>query len=375
MKSRGSLLALSVLLFVTFSLLPATADARTGPWEPRHTWVFMVGLVEWQDKTSFDSFPADNRKDTALLDTFKKRGIPTSQIVYLQDRQATTDVVQAKFNDFLQRPAPGDWVLVYFEGHGFRTDNDEKILATYDATEQGLGWNFRSVPDAIEKNFRGDHAVIMLDNCYSGAMADAVTATQRRVSYAVLASSMAAQESTGNWTYTEAMINGFSGEPFADLNHDGRVTLRELAKNAETDMLFGEQQVATTAVTGGFDPETVIAITKAAVSPRIGERVEAHSAGEWWRAYIVAEKGPRVLVHYYGYEQSQDRWILTKNIRVPLYDSPFHPGEKVEVAYKHDWYPAHILNIRGQSHYVTYDDYDTDENEWVPTTRIRKLSE
>ncbi|MFL6374754.1 MAG: agenet domain-containing protein [Pyrinomonadaceae bacterium] len=53
--------------------------------------------------------------------------------------------------------------------------------------------------------------------------------------------------------------------------------------------------------------------------------------------------------------------------------SPFYVGEKVEVSYKRRWYPAHVLDIRGGSHYVSYDDYDTDENEWVPTTRIRKL--
>jgi hypothetical protein len=206
-------------------------------------------------------------------------------------------------------------------------------------------------------------------------MAAAVKAAKRRVSYAVLASSMATQESTGNWTYTEALINGFSGAAFADLDHDGRVTLREMATNAEQDMLFGEEQVATTAFTGVFDPETVIANAKPAASPRVGERVEAYSENDWWRGYILAVKGSKVLIHYYGYEQEDEQWISTKNVRVPHSASPYHIGDRVEVSYKRKWYAAHMLNIKGRSHYVSYDDYDTDENEWVPTTRIRKTGQ
>lgn len=371
MTTKRSLLA---LISLTLLLLTLPASAQTGTrWDPHHTWVFMVGLVEWKDKDSFDSFPAENRKDEVLLDTFKKRGVPSTQIVYLEDKAATTANVQTRFVDFLKRPAPGDWIFVYFEGHGYKTDDTEiPYLATYDVDDNILGWKFRSIPDNIEKLFRGDHAVIMLDDCYSGSMAAAVKATKRRVSYAVLASSMASQESTGNWTYTEAIINGLNGASFADLNHDGQVTLRELASNAEADMLFGEEQVATTAFTGNFDPDIVIANATPAASPRIGEKVEAHSDGDWYRGFIIAERGSQVKVHYYGYELEDEEWVSTKNIRVPHSDSPFHVGEKVEVSFKRKWYPAHVIDIKGRSHYVSYDDYDTDENEWVPTTRIRK---
>ena len=367
-------LQLALISLTIIFTLANLASAQTHPaWDPRHTWVFMVGLVEWKDSDSFDSFPAENRKDTVLLDTLKKRGVPQSQVMYLADEAATTAAVQAKFAEFLKRPAPGDWLFVYFEGHGYKTDDTEiPYLATYDVDDNILGWKFRSIPDNIDKLFRGDHAMIMLDDCYSGSMAAAVKASKRRVSFAVLASSMASQESTGNWTYTEALVNGFAGASFADLNHDGRVTLREMATNAEQDMLFGEEQVATTAFTGGFDPDTTIATAKPSASQRIGQRVEAYSDGDWYRGFIVAERGSNVKVHYYGYELGDEEWVAPKNVRVPHSDSPFRVGEKVEVNYKRKWYPAHILNIKGGSHYVSYDDYDTDENEWVPTKRIRK---
>src|SRR5258705_13450886 len=113
------------------------------------------------------------------------------------------------------------WVFLVclLEWHG------KPYLATYDASTGTLGWAFEEIPDAIEKNFVGSHAVIALDNCYSGAMANAVKKSNRRMSYAVLASSLASQESTGNWTFTESLISAFSGSPIADANHDGVVSM------------------------------------------------------------------------------------------------------------------------------------------------------
>src|SRR5436305_7682289 len=108
MTNKRSLL---ILISLTLLLLSVTTRAQTATrWDPHHTWVFMVGLVEWKDKDSFDSFPAENRKDTVLVDTFIKRGVPASQIVYLQDKAATTANVEKRFADFLRRPAVGDWV-------------------------------------------------------------------------------------------------------------------------------------------------------------------------------------------------------------------------------------------------------------------------
>src|SRR6185369_11000377 len=95
---RSCLLALLALLTVTFA-----SSARAETWNPQKTWVFIVGLVTWKDTESFDSFPGQNRKDTVLVDTFKKRGVPAEQIVYLQDAEATTSIVESRFAEFVKR--------------------------------------------------------------------------------------------------------------------------------------------------------------------------------------------------------------------------------------------------------------------------------
>lgn len=363
--------AIGAVILLVFSGL----SIRAANWDPQRTWVFFVGLVQWKDADEFDSFPADIRKDGIFLESICHHGVAADHIVFLQDKAAATAIVQSKFATFLKRTQPGDTLIVYFEGHGYKDDDDVPYLATYDVSDDIKGWRFSAVPAEIERDFAGSQAVIMLDNCYSGAMADTIRNTKRRVKYAVLASSMASQESTQNWTYTEALIHGFEGVGFVDANHDGQITLREMATNAEADMLFGEEQMATTAFINGFDPETVIASAKPLASPRIGTRVEGYSENDWYPGYINAVRGDKVKVHYYGYETQDEEWLTPRSVRVPAYNSPYRIGEKVEVAYRKKWYPAHILNIRGGSHYVSYDEYDTDENEWVPSKRIRKIKQ
>lgn len=352
-------------------LLLASSAAAAPEWNPKHTWAFFVGLVDWKDSESFESFPAENRKDTVLRDTLKRRGVPAEQITYLSDSKATTSVVEARFAEFLKKPAPGDWIFVYFEGHGDKDDDGTPYLVTYDVGGRIKGWKFDAVPDAIERYFKGSTAIIALDNCYSGAMADSVHKRPRRVSYGVLTSSLASQESTGNWTFTESLISAFDGAAFVDIDRDGEVTFDELAKNSEEDMLFGEEQMATIDFTGSFDPHTVIARADTPASPRVGERVEAYSVDDWYKGFIIDANGGKFKVHYYGYEASDDEWVTPKMIRRPE-STQYAKGARVEVEWQKKWYPATVLDVKGGSHYVTYAGYGHEWDEWVSSSRIRK---
>ncbi|HQZ96363.1 MAG TPA: Tudor-knot domain-containing protein [Pyrinomonadaceae bacterium] len=361
-------------IFITLIFLSASSSAKAAEeWNPKRTWAFFVCLVEWKDKETFSSFPKNNRKDTVLRDTLKARGVPAEQIVYLQDSAAKTAVVEQKFAEFLKKPAPGDWVFVYFEGHGYKTDDGVPYLATYDVNESIKGWKFDTVPDAIEQNFKGSHAIIALDNCYSGAMADAVRRKPRRISYGVLASSLASQLSTSNWTFTESLISAFNGASFVDKDRDGTITFAELGENSKEDMLFGEEQVATIAFTGKFDPQIVLSKAESSTSNRVGERVEAYSVDGWYRGFIVDSKGGKQKVHYYGYETTDDEWVTEDKIRRSK-TVQYAKGTTVEVEWKGDWYKATVLAVKGGSHFVTYIGYGKEWDEWVSSKRIRKLN-
>ena len=368
MKIRRS----AILLLFVVSFLSSVRIGHAAPqWEPAKTWVFFVSLVKWKDSDSFESFPEENRKDIVFLDTLRKRGVTDDHIAYLKDSAATTAAVERRFDEFLRKPGPDDWVLVYFSGHGYKNDDGVSYLATYDVDDERDGWRFDAVPAAIDRYFRGSHAIIALDACFSGAMANDVKRVKRRVSYAVFASSLASQESTSDWTFTEALISAFGGAPFVDQNHDGHITFDEMGRNAVEDMLFGEEQMATIAYTGNFDSQAVVADSTPPASPRIGERVEAYSQDGWYKGYIADIRADQYRIHYYGYDDSEDEWVTTRSIRSPKVVH-YVIGEKVDVQWKKQWYPATVLRVKASSQLVKYAVYGNERNEWVSSARIRR---
>ena len=365
------LFAVVVLMFVSCASVKSVNLQTANVWNPKRTWVFFVGLLEWQDKKSFGSFPQKDRRDKILLDVLRSRGVPESQILYLQDGAATTGKIQSSFENFLSRAQPGDTVFVYYCGHGYKSeDNLETYLASYDASGKNL-WNVKSIPNTIDKFFKGERAVIMLDNCYSGAMAEIVKSKNSRISYAVLASSHFNSFSTGNWTFTESLIYAFRGEPFIDEDGNGKISFGELAQNSAEDMLFAEEQLAQFAFTGKYNEQFVIAENVEQTAPRLGERVEAFDQGGWYRAIITGVEGGKFKVHYFGYEYNEDAWRNADRIRL-FKPRSFAVGTKVEAEWNGKWFPAKILQVKGGAHLVNYEGFGNEWNEWIPSKRIRQ---
>lgn len=368
---------LLVCFVVLFSLACVSAQTTRNPlnppnanvWNPQRTWVFMIGLLEWQDKKTFASFPQKNRRDEVLLDVWRTRGVPENQILYLQDKAATTARIQSEFEKFLSKTKTGDTVFVYYCGHGYKVENVDTLLASYDATNQ-TGWKVNAIPEAIDRFFKGDNAFIMLDNCYSGAMAEAVKKRNSKISYAVFASSHFNSFSTGNWTFTESLIAAFRGETFVDQNADGKTSLGELAQNSMGDMLFAEEQLAQFAFTGKLNGQFIVAEIKGDFAPRLGERIEAFDQGGWFKAIITEAKGNQFKVHFYGYEYDEDAWVTAKEIR-QFTPTSYKVGTKVEAEWFKDWYPAKILEVRGGAHLVSYEGFGSESDEWIPSSRVR----
>lgn len=364
-----------ILAFICMSVFCVAGQPRQtsaqNEWNPSKTWVFFVGLLEWKDSKEFASFPQKNRRDQILLEVLRGRGVPENQMLYLKDGAATTAAIQKAFENFLRRAQPDDWVFVYYCGHGYKSaDNTETFLASYDATPED-GWRVNSIPETIDKTFKGSHAVIMLDNCYSGAMAHAVKNRRSPIAYAVLASSHFNSFSTGNWTFTESLIYAFRGEPFIDDDSDGRVTLGELTKNAAEDMLFAEDQIAQFALTGKFTDQTIIAANTKKNMPRLGDRIEAFDQGDWYRAIITDVRHGEYKVHFFGYEYDEDAFRSARQIR-PFASKQFRIGSKVEAEFAGKWYPAKILKVKSGAHLIAYDEYGEEWNEWMSVERLRR---
>lgn len=340
-------------------------------WDPRRTWAFVVGTLEWAHPESFSSFPKLNRRDAALVDLLRERGVPASQIVYLQDERATTERIQSWLESHLAAAGEGDLLLLYYCGHGAKTEEGAVYFASYGADEvEDPGWTVAGIPETIERHFRGSRALLLADCCHSGSLAEAVRRRPRRVAYACLASSLASELSTGNWTFTESLLAGLAGQAWVDDDGDARITLEELAGQIEETLAAAEGQLSTFAVHGAFDPRLVLAPARQRPDRRVGRSVEARSEGDWYPAKVIDAQDGQLLVHYHGYEADDDEWLAPGDIRDPTREA-YARGAAVEVLWKGRWFPATVLAERLGVHHIRYDGFGGEWDEWVAKERIR----
>lgn len=364
----------SVLIIVACTL--AQAATATRDWQPQRTWVFVVGLLKFQHRDIFNSFPQTNRRDAQLVEFFRQQGVPEEQVVFLKDAQATSRRIETSFPAFLSKAGPNDFLFFYYTGHGYKSDDESQtFFATYDASEDVDGWSTDSIVRDIEKNFKGTRALLTADTCYSGSLTADVQRMARRVSYASLTSSSANHTSTENWTFTEMLLAGLRGESFADLNGDGEVSLSELAQDVKEDMAFAEQQRSTFATTGHFPNEMLLAPATRKIDPLISQRVQVRSEGDWYKARVIDARDGSYRVHYFGFEDSDDEWVSMRqirNLRTPASSSM--AGARVEAEWQGQQHPPRVSKIDQGANNNHYKRYDGGWDESVIPNRNRQRS-
>jgi Caspase domain/RNA binding activity-knot of a chromodomain len=354
-------------------LYPLSASAKDPGWQPEKTWVFVVGVLSWKHHEMFGSFPIKNRRNAALVDFFKQRGVPETQIVYLQDKQATQQRIDSEFSTALKKLRADDLLIVYYCGHGSRSeDGNDVSLASYDAGDDDVeSWSVNSIPGKIKSESKCARVLWLLDCCYSGQAALTLTKQKGRPAYACVTSSSASESSTEHWTFSDALLDSLRGVAYVDLNHDGSVTLAEFATHLSADMSLAEEQLSTFATTEGFEPEMVLAHAEPLANPKIGERAKAKDAdGDWYAGRIVEARDEKFKLHFIGYEDNEDVWVALDDLR-PIKPVQYAIGKQVEVSWKKKWYPATILKVKDGIHLIHYTDYEAKWDEWVPSKRIR----
>ena len=360
--------ALLLCVSIAFEVDAASPD---DVWDPSSTWVFAIGLLEWEDP-KFQDFPKENRQDEAFIDVMKSKGVASNRIVYLRDGQATTKRVADEFGRFVGRPAEGDTLILYYCGHGYNSsDHRQTFLASYDATDNQPGIRVGSFLVTIEKFFKGKNVIIAADHCCSGGIAESVKVLQKpHASYAVFCSAHVNSGSTGAWTFTENLVNGFRGEPFMDDNADGTVTIAEIAANTAEDMAFADNQMAQFAITASFPKRLIISKTTSLPKSTVGARLEIQSDGQWYRGYVTDVDEQRIRVHYFGFPKSDDEWVDSTRTR-KLNSRTIPEGSKVKVLSSGEWYDASVIGVRLGLHHVKFDGWEREWNEWVPIDRIQ----
>jgi hypothetical protein len=372
-------IAVAAALFAAAAAAPGVACSADGlDWDPEHTWVFAVGLLEWQHADIWSPFPdaVKNRRDQLLVEHFRTAGVPDEQIVFLMDAQATKKKVQAKLTELLDETDEGDLLVFYFAGHGYRdAETNQTWFATYDAgAKDTSGWNVKSIFKQIDDHFSGDRVLMMADCCHSGALYDEVVRRGKtEPAIAALTSVYSHNTSTGDWTFTDSVLKGFRGRPSVDLDGDRYVELSEIARYVEVEMAFLEGQKSMFTAAGGMKAATKLAAVERPAKPKADMHCEARSEGKWYKSRVLEYDSAedRFKVHYLGFDAKYDEWLPSAHVRA-WEPKLFAVGGKVEaLAEDGQWYPAVVRNAWYGLHLVHYDDYDSTYDEWLGPGSVR----
>jgi hypothetical protein len=389
------------------------------------TYGVLAGVLTFSDP-GVTGFATELRKDRELRDVLVQRGVPEANLVLLLDAEARESAVSAALTKTATRAPRGSTLLFYYAGHGARDRTGRPYFVAHDTTGQKNALFIDRIATAIDASFHGKRVVLMADCCYSGTL-KAVAEKLPRLDSIVLTSADASNLSTSNWTFTQTVIDGLSGDAFADANGDGRVTLGELDHEVGQAMKYREaqrhgffvrgvaldEQIARargrppTERKGRFaagdyvrvharrmarvvepgESDSVVRfydynqarderVKNTALAPSTFRRFPRDSAirvlwgGKTWDARILKTDGDFHFITYPGWPSYWDEWVLSD--RIVTEDAVRKASaEKVEVEWRGHWYPAVILQQARSRYLVHYVGYDSSWDEWVTPDRVR----
>ncbi|MDP7206328.1 MAG: caspase family protein, partial [Pirellulaceae bacterium] len=262
-RSRASGIALPVVLMSLCALPSFAAES----WQPGKTHAVIIGVCKW--KADLTRYSRRHRKDQELRDLLVKRGTPAENITMLLDSRATLVNIRRAIDETLRRTTGESTLLVYYAGHGWQA-GDDFCFANYDVRlgpgNRGTAWSMSELASIVAEGFHGQQAIFWGDCCYSGGMQRVVEKlAARKVASFSLTSAATANTSTGNWTFTQSILDGLAGGPLLDTNNDGTITLGELRAEVENAMHHMEGQQSGF-YAGGVEDSLVIAETSGEIA-------------------------------------------------------------------------------------------------------------
>ncbi len=138
----------------------------------RHALIIGVSLYADKDTPPLPGARIDRESATQMASAMQ---VPTSNITYLQDSQATGANIRKALADLNQRVQSGDRVFVHYSGHGTRYNDPTsggciEALLAYDGGTSGTLTN-REMSQLLKPiTAKTDKLFVMYDACHSGGL-------------------------------------------------------------------------------------------------------------------------------------------------------------------------------------------------------------
>jgi len=346
--------------------------------DPADTRLVITGVLKWQDPT-VSSFSDDNRKDQELFDLLSSTGIPDSSKTLLLDHESTLDKMTNTIRRQMKACTENSTFVFYYAGHGSKIGSSY-YFCNYDMGNQVTTmFNVETLYDLAVKHFKGKRIILMADCCYSGSL----LAVGKKIAdlgkeVIVLTSATSSNISTGNWTFTQTLLDDLRGDVFADTDANGLVSLSETATEIKQAMKYREYQL-NGFETYGIEPEKVFIGKCAMQTNRIMKSdgkiqpknyVYAYAEGKWRTARVMTVASSTYTCQFYNYSEKEDVDLSAGKVR-EVYFPVYTKDQKIEVLWEGKYYPSTITAIDDAFMYIHYDGYDTSYDEWVMYDRIK----
>lgn len=342
---------------------------------PQKTYIIIAGALEWKDALS--PFDKKNRKDAELEQKFLSMGVPAANIRSMYDSKTTLANMNAAVDKMAAAADENSTIIFYYAGHGLN-ESAGVYFANYDInlkrpTETGFAIN--TLHEKLGKSKVGE-IWLLADCCYSGGLlgvCEKLGKTGKQV--VALTSSTSSNISTGNWTFTQTLLDCLDGRAWADHNTDGVIDLGEMKKEVRQAMKHRERQL-NGFETKGVDESITMATAKPFNndSPKVGEYAWGKYEKKWKPIRILDVEGNTYKCEFYFYSDKVAVSLTEADVR-PMHFVRFKEGASVEVEWNGKWYKATVKKTSGDFCYITYNDYDDTWNEWVLYDRIRSGKE
>jgi hypothetical protein len=360
---------------ILFCVLPFALNAQK--FDAKNTYVFIVGCLKWKDTKCLHAFSDVHRKDWELKDQLLKMGVPATNISSLTDDKSDLTSIHKGFETISAKCSAGSTFIFYYAGHGIKKEK-EYYFANYDidcehCKKTGFDLNYLST-DLLAMNKAGT-IMLWADCCYSGALlaqGEKIKAAGKNC--IVLSSATASNTSTGNWTFTQTLLDCFRNEKINDEGKDGKITTKDIRIALENAMKYREHQMGGYYSSFAAEYEFVSGNgKKTAAIPSKGSFTTGSYAygkydGNWKPVRIIAAVGNKYLVRFYFYSDYKDVELSSTELK-PIYFAKHKLNDKIEVAWEGKNYAATILKVLNDFYYIEYEGYP-DDDEWVMYDRI-----